>query len=99
MPTRNVRLDATLLTDSTPLPDKSIEFFHRVTGQTEWTSDGTDDTDENGTATKTVSLDVPETYDFKAEFYGDDDYDASSSTVSAYRVKAKTTLTLTATPL
>jgi hypothetical protein len=99
MVTRNVRLDATLLTDSTPLPDKSIEFFHRVTGEITWISDGTDTTDEDGVASKTITLDVPQTYDFKAEFYGDEDYDPSTATVLNYRVKAKTTLTLTATPL
>jgi hypothetical protein len=99
MVARNVRLDATLLTDDTPLPNKSIEFFHRVSGGATWVSDGTVDTDEYGVASKTITLDVPQTYDFKAEFYGDEDYDPSTATVSNYRVKAKTTLTLTATPL
>jgi hypothetical protein len=99
MVTRNVRLDATLLTDSTPLPDKPIEFFHRVSGETTWISDGTVNTNENGVASVTITLDVPQTYDFKADFYGDADYDASTASVLNYRVKAKTTLTLTATPL
>jgi len=99
MVTRNVRLDATLLTDTTPLPGKSIEFFHKVAGAPTWVSDGTDMTDVDGVASKTISLDVPESYDFKAEFYGDVDYDPSTATVMNYRVKAKTALTLTATPL
>ena len=99
MATRNVKLEATLYTDTTPLPNKTIEFFHRVSGQTEWISDGTDDTDQNGKAEKTISLTVPETYDFKAEFAGDEDYEGSVATVLNFRVKAKTTLTLTVTPL
>ena len=99
MVTRNVRLDATLLTDNTPLQGKSIEFFHRLTGTSSWTSDGTDTTNEYGVASKTINFDVPQTYDFKAEFYGDEDFDPSTATVLNYRVKAKTSLTLTATPL
>jgi len=99
VPARNVRLEATLLSDSTPVPGKTICFYHRVTGETQWILDGDDDTDQNGVATLTVQLTVPQTYDFKAEFEGDEDYEASVATVLGYRVKAKTSLTLTVTPL
>jgi len=96
---RSVKLEATLQTDSTPVPGKTIYFYHRVTGETQWVLDGSDDTDQNGVATLTIQLTVPQTYDFRAEFQGDEDYEASVATVLAFRVKAKTSLTLTVTPL
>lgn len=99
MPNRNVKLEATLLSDSTPLQGKTIEFFHRVTGETQWTSDGTSETNENGIASKTISLTVPETYDFKAYFAGDNDYEPSEAFALAYRVKAKTSLSISVVPL
>jgi hypothetical protein len=98
MPTRNVQLRATLLSDNTPVSGKTISFKYRLTGTTTWTDAGTGTTDANGVATVTVSLTVPQTYDFRAEFAGDDQYEASSAEVSSYTVKAKTTITLTVVP-
>jgi hypothetical protein len=98
MPTRNVQLTATLVSDSTPVSGKTINFYYRVSGTTTWTSAGSATTDTNGNATVTVSLTVPQTYDFRAEFAGDADYEASYAEVDNYTVKAKTTLTLTITP-
>jgi hypothetical protein len=98
MPTRNVQLRATLLSDTTPVSGKTILFKYRVTGTTTWTDAGTGTTDANGNATVIVSLTVPQTYDFRAEFAGDDQYEASYAEVSSYTVKAKTTITLAITP-
>jgi len=98
MPTRNVQLTATLLSDGTPVSGKTISFKYRVTGTTTWTDAGTGTTDASGNATVTVSLTVPQTYDFRAEFAGDEDYEASYAEVTNYKVKAKTAITLTITP-
>jgi len=98
MPARNVQLTATLTSDGTPVSGKTISFYYRVSGTTTWTSAGTGTTDANGNATVTVSLTVPQTYDFRAEFAGDADYEASYAEVLNYKVKAKTAITLTATP-
>lgn len=99
MPTRSVRLRAQLLTDSTPLAGKTVQFFYRVTGTTEWSSIGTDTTGSDGYAQVETSLTVPQTYDFRAYFAGDAEYESSEAVVTAYTVKARTTLTLTVTPL
>ena len=98
MPTRNVLLEALLQTDSTPLANKTINFYYRVSGTTQWTSAGSANTGSDGKASVTVSLTVPQTYDFRAEFPGDTDYDASYAEQLNVKVKAKTTLTLTVTP-
>jgi Bacterial Ig-like domain (group 1). len=99
MPTRSVNLVATLRDeDGNPLAGKTIYFYYRVSGQTEWTSADSAVTGSDGVAVKTVALTVPQTYDFKAEFQGDEDYEASYAEVLNYRVKAKTTIVLTITP-
>jgi hypothetical protein len=98
MPTRNVQLTTTLVSDSAPVSGKTINFYYRVTGATTWTSAGSATTDASGNATVTVSLTVPQTYDFRAEFAGDADYEASYAEVDSYTVKAKTSITLTITP-
>jgi hypothetical protein len=98
LPTRNVQLNATLVSDSTPLADKTITFMHKLSSETQWITDGTANTNSSGVATFTVSLEVPNTYDFRAEFAGDEDYEPSYAEVDNYRVKAKTTLTLVVTP-
>jgi hypothetical protein len=73
--------------------------MYRVSGTTEWTTIGTANTDNNGNATITVSLTVPQTYDFRAEFTGDDVYEPSYAEIDNYMVRAKTVITLTITPL
>jgi hypothetical protein len=98
MPARLVKLVATLTTNGTPLSDKSVSFYYRVSGTTTWTDAGTATTDANGNATVNVSLSVPQTYDFRAEFAGDDDYEASYAEVDNFKVKAKTAIMLTVTP-
>jgi hypothetical protein len=98
MPTRNVQLIATLVSDSTPVSGKTITFYYRVSGTTTWTNAGTGTTDASGNATVTVSLTVPQTYDFRAEFAGDSDYEASYAEVTNYKVKAKTAISLSTTP-
>lgn len=99
MPNRNVRLDATLTSDTTPLAGKTIEFYYRVSGTTTWTSAGTAQTGSDGKASVTVSLSAPQTYDFRAYFAGDDEYESSEAIVSNFKVKAATSITLTVTPL
>jgi len=81
-----------------PVSGKTISFMYRVSGTTTWTNAGTATTDASGNATVTVALTVPQTYDFRAEFAGDADYEASYTEVDNYTVKAKTTITLTITP-
>ena len=98
MPTRNVQLVAKLTSDTTAVSGKIISFKYRVSGTTTWTDAGTGTTDANGNATVIVSLTVPQTYDFRADFAGDADYEASYAEVTNYSVKAKTTITLTITP-
>ena len=98
MPTRSVLLQAKLTTDGTALAGKTISFMHRLSGTTTWTSDGTATTDANGVASITITLNVPNTYDFRTEFSGDADYEPSYAEVLNYKVKAKTAITLTITP-
>jgi len=97
--TRDVKLEATL-TDSggSPLAGKTISFKYRASGETTWTDAGTGTTDSSGKASVTVSLAAPGTYDFRAEFAGDDEYEPSSDEKDNVTIKAKTVLTLTVTP-
>jgi hypothetical protein len=98
--TRTVRLVATL-TDSAGnlLAGKTISFAYKLSSATTWTDAGTATTGSDGKATKDVTVSTPNTYDFKADFAGDDQYEASSAIISNYTVKEKTTLTLTVQPL
>ena len=75
-------------------------LYYRPSGSTEWLEIGTNPhtTDANGKVSDTVSLEVPGDYDFRAEFPGDDQYEASSAELTNQRIKAKTTISLTATP-
>jgi len=101
MATRNVQVKAVLTDDAgTPLAGKPIYLYYRPSGTTTWNPIGTNPytTDNNGTVTATISLTVPATYDFRAEFLGDDDYDASYVELLNQRIKAKTVITLTITP-
>jgi len=96
---RDVKLEATLTdADGNPLSGKTINFYYRLSGETTWTSAGSATTDSSGKASVTINLDVPNTYDFRAEFEGDDDYEPSSDELDNVKIKAKTTITLTVTP-
>jgi len=99
MPTRNVIIEATL-TDSeyTPLANKSITFKYKASGTTTWTDAGTATTNQYGIASKTVSLSVPGTYDFRVEFAGDASYEPSYAEALNQTIKAKTIITITITP-
>jgi len=98
MVNRNVQLEGTLTYDSTPLPSESLEFWHKLHSAGSWTDDGSGTTDTNGNATKTISLSVPNVYDFKVTFAGDSNYESSSAETDSYTVKAVTALVLTVTP-
>ena len=93
--TRTVELDATLTDiNGNPLPGKTINFYYRESGSTEWTQIGSQTTDQNGKATMTYQL-PPGTYDFRAEFPGDETYapsDAEVDNVSVERIQTKLTL-------
>jgi len=96
---RNVVIQATLKDqDGNPVANKTINFYYRVSGETTWNNAGSDTTDNNGVASVTVNLDVPQTYDFRAEFTGDEDYEPSSAELDNVKVKAKTTITLEIIP-
>jgi len=99
MPTRNVIIEATL-TDSeyTPLANKSITFKYKASGTTTWTDAGTATTNQYGDASKTVSLSVPGTYDFRVEFAGDANYEPSYAEALNQTIKAKTILQITISP-
>ena len=99
MPTRIVRLEAILTSDTTPISGKTIAFKYRPSGAGTWIDAGTEITDTNGKASLSVPLTVPASYDFRVEFAGDADYEASYAEVTNYKVKAKTTISLTVTPL
>jgi len=102
MATRNVKVEATLKdSGGTPLAGKSVNLYYRVSGTTTWNNFGTNPhtTDSKGVASDTQSLTVPQTYDFRAEFAGDAQYDASSAEQDNFTIKAGTTVTLTITPL
>jgi len=99
MGNRQVQLIAVLKDSSgNPLSGKAIDFQHKLSTATTWTDDGTANTDSTGTATMTIALAVPNTYDFQVSFAGDSQYEASSASVTNYTVKDKTTLTLTVQP-
>jgi hypothetical protein len=99
MPTRNVIINANLRdTDYTPIANKTISFKYRTTGSTTWTDAGTATTNQFGDASRTVSLNVPGTYDFRVEFAGDATYEASSAELLNQTIKAKTTLSITILP-
>ena len=99
MPTRNVIINANLKdTDYTPLANKTISFKYRTSGTTTWTDAGTATTNQYGDASKTVSLTVPGTYDFRVEFAGDTNYEASYAEALNQTIKAKTILNITILP-
>jgi len=99
MATRDVLVEATLTdSDGNPLEGKTINFYHKLSSETTYSSDGSATTDANGKASITLTLDVPNTYDFKAEFPGDENYESSSAELTNQTIKAKTTLSLTVTP-
>ncbi len=83
-----VKLIATL-TDSkgNPLSGKTINFYYRKHGTSNWTLIGSYTTDNNGKATAEIDLD-PGVYDFRAEFPGDEQYDGSSAEVDNVNVGA-----------
>ena len=98
-PTREVQLTATL-TDSAgnPLESKTINFYYKKSSETTYVQAGSATTDANGVATYTVTLSVPDTYDFKAEFSGDQQYEAATAEVRNVNIKVKTHLTLNVQP-
>lgn len=100
MGTRQVRLTAVLKdSDGKPISGKTISFSYRTSGATTWTNAGTATTGGDGSASVTVSLTVPGTYDFQASFAGDDQYEAATAIVTNYTVKSTTSITLTVTQL
>jgi len=101
MPTRTVQVTATLTdSDGNPLSGKTINLYYRTSGSTTWNDLGTNPhtTDANGQVIDTIDLTVPESYDFRAEFPGDDQYESSYAEQLNVTIKAKTQLSLTITP-
>jgi len=101
MATRNVLVEAVLKdSDGNPLSGKPINLYYRESGTTTWNDIGTNPhtTDANGKVSDTISLTVPKTYDFRAEFPGDDQYESSYAELTNQTIKAKTQITLTVTP-
>jgi hypothetical protein len=96
---RSVVLQATLRDqDNNPVSGKTIAFKYRVSGASTWSDGGTAQTNTSGVASVTLNLSVPQTYDFRAEFAGDTDYESSYAELLNQKIKAKTTITLTVTP-
>jgi hypothetical protein len=99
MPTRNVIIVANLTDiDYTPLANKTIYFKYRTSGSSTWTDAGTATTNTFGDASKTISLSVPGTYDFRVEFAGDANYDASYAEALNQTIKAKTIINISVIP-
>lgn len=101
MATRTVQVTATLTdSDGSPLSGKSVYLYYKASGSTTWNDIGTNPhtTDDNGQVTDTVDLSVPGDYDFRAEFPGDADYEASYVELLNQHIKAKTVITISVTP-
>ena len=100
MGSRQVRLTAVLRDSANnPLANKSISFEYKPSMTATWTSAGTANTDGSGVASVAITVTTLGTYDFRASFAGDNQYEAAVATVTNYTVKEKTSITLTATPL
>jgi len=102
MATRDVLVEATLTDNAgSPLSGKSVNLYYRASGETTWNDIGTNPhtTDSNGKVSDTITLTVPDEYDFRAEFPGDATYEASSDELSNQTIKAKSVISLTITPL
>jgi len=101
MPTRDVLVEATLIdSDGNPLSGKPVNLYYKLSTEETYSDIGTNPhtTDANGKASDIISLTIPETYDFRAEFPGDDQYEASSAELTNQTIKAKTQITLIITP-
>jgi len=101
VPTRSVLVRSQLTdTDGNPLANKPINLYYRPSGTETWLDVGTNPhvTDSSGFVSDTVVVTVPGTYDFRAEFPGDEDYEASYAELLNRRIKVKTILTLTVMP-
>jgi hypothetical protein len=100
MGSRNVRLTAVLRNSGgSPLAGRTILFEYKRSVDAGWVSAGSADTDDSGTASVTVAVDVPGVYDFRASFAGDDEYDAAVAEVTNYVVRDRAIITLTVMPL
>lgn len=82
MPT--VRLTAVLTTNGANLANKVIHFYYRKTGSP-WVLVSSVATNANGVAQTDVELEQG-TYDFRAHFAGDDDYEPSEAVVYSFNV-------------
>jgi hypothetical protein len=99
MSTRQVRLTATLRDSANnPISGRQITFEYKLSTAATWTSAGSANTDNNGNASVTVSLSVPNTYDFRASFAGDNQYEEATATVTNQTIRARTSLTLNVRP-
>ena len=97
--TRKVTIQAVLKDNGgSPISNRTITFSYKPSSSTTWTSIGTATTDSNGTASVSVTVNTPGTYDFQASFSGDSEYEASSATASSIMVKGCTVLTISVTP-
>jgi hypothetical protein len=98
MGTRQVRLTAVLRdSEGKGIRGKTVSFEYKPSNATAWISAGSATTDSSGAASVTVAVTAPGTYDFRASFAGDDQYEPATATVTNYTVKAKTSITLTVT--
>ena len=99
MSTRQVRLTAVLRDGGgNPSSGRTISFSYRTSGSTSWTSAGSANTGTDGSASVTVTLNVPGTYDFQASFAGDNQYEPATATVTNQTIRSRTSITLTVTP-
>jgi hypothetical protein len=75
---RNVKLEAVLKdTGNNPVVDRTVTFKHKLSSEASWITDGSRSTGSDGKASLTITVDTPNHYDFRADFAGDDTYDAS----------------------
>lgn len=90
MPT--VALKATLRTGTTPLPNKTITFYYRPSGGSYTQLGNPKTTDSNGIAISDQQSLASGTYDFRAVFAGDDNYDGSQAEVTGYVLQKLSTM-------
>jgi hypothetical protein len=84
--------------DNNPVSGIGLTFSYRVSGSTTWNTLGTATTNASGIATFTATLPVPETYDFRVDFAGNENYEPAYAEVYNVRVKAMLRITITVTP-
>ena len=68
--------------EGNPVANAKVKLYIKKKGESDWGEPKTIYTDAVGTATTTVVLEVPGTYDFRLVYDGSDEYEASEVIVT-----------------